>query len=125
MGFPIMDIVCIEASREQREKYRVLEQAAVGWGIERLWFASSGQLGIIRTIRFGRVNVLVVVGNFISFEWGFHNQDAETKRNALLEALKKLGLTDDQIVVLGGTETPEQIESLVREKAAARLGATQ
>jgi len=107
----ILEVVCFEQS--DRRKFQVLESSVPGWGMERVHYAATDLVGLMKTVSLGVQTTIVVVGDFLSAQ--------VSPLESLLAMLHAAGVKDTHIVVLEGAETPEQIDNLVREKFAALL----
>lgn len=103
----MFEIICVED--QNREKFDLLSRRVGGWGLERLHFASTDALGLMRVKRFGKDNVVVVIGEYTTLTSG-------QTREGYVALLLEDGVTQEQIIVLEGNESPEQIENLVRVK---------
>lgn len=109
----IPEIVCVQD--QNREKFNYLSKMSIGWGLERVHFASTDAFGLMRAKIFGKDNVLMVIGHYTTLFYG--HQTRETYVALLLEN----GVTQEQVIVLEGNESPEQIENTVRERISALL----
>lgn len=109
----LLEIVCVQ--EHNREKFDFLQRRAMGWGVKSLRFASNDALGLLYIRRFGPDQVIVLIGefSFLSSLFG--------KRNDYVALVLASGVTHDQIILLEGHETPEQIENLVRERLSKLL----
>ncbi len=107
----VLEIICLEQS--DREKFRILESSVPGWGMERVHYVATDLVGLFKVRRLGVGTTMVVVRDFLSAQ--------VSPLEALLATLHTMGVKDTHIVVLEGSETPEQIDNLVREKFAALL----
>ncbi len=78
--------------------------------MERVHFASTDGLGLMYAQRFGKDNVVMVIGEYTTLI------NFLKTREEYVALLLKNGITQEQIIVLEGNESPEQIENIVRVK---------
>lgn len=122
MGYPILEIVILEENPAMRERFSKLTASIQGWGIECLRFTSTDALALEWTRNFGHEHVLVIIGSSFVSTGGdrgheFAMRIAELK-STLIGAWK---MSEDQVLVLDGSESPREIDHLVREKIHAYM----
>ncbi len=114
---PLFQIVCIED--QNSEKFDYLARRAIGWGVQRLFFAATEMYGLRQIEKFREDEVLVIIGNFKAFVSLGETRVEQCADFVNLLTSRQISL--EQIIILKGDESPEQIEDLVRVRVHSLL----
>lgn len=116
----IWHILCIAAG-ENRDKFENLADVAHGWGMERLWYTSANTTSVMRVDSLGAEETLVIINDVVVYLPGKVLGGPEATQ-LLKQGLRTTGVPEEHIIELKGSETPEEIELVVRQRMHKLLG---
>ncbi len=110
----VSHIVCLAETPDEKEKFSELAKSISGWGIEKLYHASTTGQACRHTRELGKKGVLLVINTPLTEKGVRPIQFSDRLRRLTYTMVETWGMTRDQILVLKGDESPLQIEILVR-----------
>ena len=121
MNAQLAEIICFESTTEGLERLKVLRASHRGWGMRGELVYPNDTLGLFRVSIVDRAYVIAIIGDVVHLEPGILRLDPLLYKEGLRELLIDRRVPKEQILVLKGEETPQEIDVFVRKRFRALL----